>query len=122
MGLLLVEIVAAMGKPLHVLVDNLLNEVGPAFYERTDLRLSRPVAKAEMTDFLTKQAPGEIGGQKVTEISQRDGVKYIIADDSWLLIRPSGTEPVLRVNAEGRTQEMVKALLGYGEKVAERVV
>jgi phosphomannomutase len=122
MGLLLVEIVAAMGKPLHVLVDNLLKEVGPAFYERTDLRLSRPVAKAEMTDFLTKQAPAEIGGEKVTEISQRDGVKYIMADDSWLLIRPSGTEPVLRVYAEGRTQEMVKALLGYGEKVAERVV
>ncbi|OFX12439.1 MAG: hypothetical protein A3J86_02090 [Anaerolinea sp. RIFOXYB12_FULL_60_12] len=75
-----------------------------------------------MTKFLTEQAPAEIGGQKVTEISQRDGVKYIMADDSWLLIRPSGTEPVLRVYAEGRTQEMVKALLGYGEKVAERVV
>jgi phosphomannomutase len=122
MGLLLVEIVAAMNKPLNVLVDDLLADVGPAFYERTDLRLSRPVAKAEMTEFLTKQAPAEIGGQKVDEISQRDGVKYIMADDSWLLIRPSGTEPVLRVYAEGRSQEMVKALLGYGEKVAERVV
>jgi phosphomannomutase len=49
-------------------------------------------------------------------------VKYIMADDSWLLIRPSGTEPVLRVYAEGRTQEMVKELLGYGNKVAEQVV
>ena len=68
-------------------------------------------AKAEMTDFLTKQAPSEIGGEKVAEISQRDGVKYIMADDSWLLIRPSGTEPVLRVYAEGRTQKMVKELL-----------
>ncbi|GIK09427.1 MAG: phosphoesterase [Anaerolineaceae bacterium] len=122
MGLLLVEIVAAMNKPLNALVDDLLKDVGPAFYERTDLRLSRPVAKAEMTEFLTKQAPAEIGGEKVTEISQRDGVKYIMADDSWLLIRPSGTEPVLRVYAEGRSQEMVQALLGYGEKVAERVV
>jgi formylglycine-generating enzyme required for sulfatase activity len=63
-----------------------------------------------MTDFLTRQAPAEIGGQKVTEISQRDGVKYIMAGDSWLLIRPSGTEPVLRVYAEGRTQEMVNAV------------
>ncbi|MBL8051023.1 MAG: phosphoglucomutase/phosphomannomutase family protein, partial [Anaerolineales bacterium] len=72
--------------------------------------------------FLTKQAPKEIGGEAVGEISQRDGVKYIMADDSWLLIRPSGTEPVLRVYAEGRTQEMVKALLGYGKKVAESVV
>ncbi len=45
-----------------------------------------------------------------------------MADDSWLLIRPSGTEPVLRVYAEGRTAEMVKALMAYGRKVAESVV
>jgi phosphomannomutase len=51
-----------------------------------------------------------------------DGVKYIMADDSWLLIRPSGTEPVLRVYAEGRSPDMVRALLGYGEQVAASVV
>ena len=122
MGLLLVEMIAAANEPLGVLVNDLLEEVGPALYERVDLRLSRPVAKAEMTEFLTKQAPKEIGGQAVQEVSQRDGVKYIMADDSWLLIRPSGTEPVLRVYAEGRTNEMVKALMGYGQKVAESVV
>jgi len=114
--------IAASGKTLHKLVEELLEDVGPAFYERVDLRLSRPVAKAEMTEFLTKRAPAEIGSEKVCEISQRDGVKYIMSDDSWLLIRPSGTEPVLRVYAEGRTQEMVKALLGYGEQVAKSVV
>lgn len=122
MGLLLVEMIAKAGKTLHGMVDELLADVGPAFYERTDLRLSRPVAKKEMTDFLTRQTPAEIGGEKVAEVSQRDGVKYIMADDSWLLIRPSGTEPVLRVYAEGRTQAMVKSLLGYGEQVAESVV
>ena len=122
MGLLLVEMIAAWKKPLGEMVNDLVEEVGPAFYERVDLRLSRPVAKAEMTEFLTKQAPKEIGNEKVDEISQRDGVKYIMADDSWLLIRPSGTEPVLRVYAEGRTLEMVKALIGYGKKVAESVV
>ena len=51
-----------------------------------------------------------------------DGMKYIFADDSWLLIRPSGTEPVLRVYAEGRTPEMVTALLEYGEGIASSVV
>jgi len=122
MGLLLVEIVAAEKKSLYEMVNDLLEDVGPAFYERSDLRLSRPVAKAEMTDFLTKQAPAEIGGEKVLEVSTRDGVKYILGDDSWLLIRPSGTEPVLRVYAEGRNPEMVKSLLGYGEQVAETVV
>lgn len=122
MGLLLVEMIADSGKTLHELVEELLNDVGPAFYERRDLRLSHPVAKAEMTEFLTKQAPAEIGAEKVLDVSQRDGVKYIMSDDSWLLIRPSGTEPVLRVYAEGRTQAMVKSLLGYGEQVAESVV
>ena len=122
MGLLLVEMIAQSGRTLHGLVEDLLAEVGPAHYERTDLRLSRPVAKAEMTEFLTKQAPAEIGGERVSEVSQRDGIKYIMSDDSWLLIRPSGTEPVLRVYAEGRTNAMVKALLGYGEQVATSVV
>ncbi len=122
MGLLLIEMIAAGNKSLGEMVNGLLEDVGPVIYEREDLRLSRPVAKAEMTEFLTKKAPKEIGGQKVDEISQRDGVKYIMADDSWLLIRPSGTEPVLRVYAEGRTQEMMKALLGYGKTVAESVV
>jgi phosphomannomutase len=121
MGLLLVEIIAEAKKPLYALVDDLLAEVGPAFYERIDLRLHHPVAKAEMTNFLIKKAPAEIGGQKVAEIGNIDGVKYIMADDSWLLIRPSGTEPVLRVYAEGRSVEMVKALLGYGESVAASV-
>jgi len=122
MGLLLVEIVAASHKSLRVLVEDLLNDVGPAFYERADLRLSHPVAKDEMTIFLTEKAPSEIGGQQIVDVSNRDGVKYITSDDSWLLIRPSGTEPVLRVYAEGRNQQMVKDLLGYGKQVAETVV
>jgi phosphomannomutase len=42
-------------------------------------------------------------------------------DDSWLLIRPSGTEPVLRVYAEGRSEDMVQALLAYGETIAESI-
>ena len=54
-------------------------------------------------------------------MSTLDGVKYVMKDDSWLLIRPSGTEPVLRVYAEGRSQAMVKALLGFGEAVANSV-
>jgi phosphomannomutase len=122
MGLLLVEMIAASKKSLFEMVDDLLADVGPALYERVDLRLSRPVAKAEMTEFLTQKAPSEIGGQKVDQVSQRDGVKYIMADDSWLLIRPSGTEPVLRVYAEGRNPEMLKALMAYGKMVAESAV
>ena len=54
-------------------------------------------------------------------MSTKDGVKYYLEDNSWLLIRPSGTEPVLRVYAEGSSDEMVQELLAYGEKVANDV-
>jgi phosphomannomutase len=122
MGLLLVEIVAESGATLGELVDDLLKDVGPAFYERKDLRLSHPVNKESITQRLVNDAPAQIGGETIHEVSTVDGVKYIMADDSWLLIRPSGTEPVLRVYAEGRSPEMVKALLGYGAQIANLVV
>jgi alpha-D-glucose phosphate-specific phosphoglucomutase len=121
MGLLLVEIVATLGKSLHELVEDLLKDVGPAFYERRDLRLKRPVSKKIMTAGLLDGAPSQIGTEKVVEIITLDGVKYLMADDSWLLIRPSGTEPVLRVYAEGRSAGMVEALLGFGEQVAANI-
>jgi len=120
MGLLLLEIVSASGTTLEELVAELLRKVGPAQYARTDLRLARPVAKAEMTRRLVEQAPAAIDGRRVASIEQTDGVKYILDDDSWLLIRPSGTEPVLRVYAEGRDEAGVKGLLAFGEGVAKR--
>ncbi|MDR3575515.1 MAG: phosphoglucomutase/phosphomannomutase family protein [Anaerolineaceae bacterium] len=121
MGLLLVEIIASSGSTLYDMVENVLQEVGPAFYERRDLRLRHPVSKEQMTNRLENEAPAEIGGEAISNVSTTDGVKYIMADDSWLLIRPSGTEPVLRVYAEGRSPQMVKALLAYGEGIAASV-
>ncbi|MBI3361141.1 MAG: phosphoglucomutase/phosphomannomutase family protein, partial [Chloroflexi bacterium] len=119
MGLLLLEIVAASRATLYELVEDLLKDVGPAFYARKDLRLPRPVAKAEVTRRLTEGAPAEIDGLRVVKVESLDGVKYIMADDSWLLIRPSGTEPVLRVYAEAREAKMVESLLGFGQKIAQ---
>lgn len=121
MGLLLLEIVATSGGSLYELVEDLLKEVGPAHYARTDLRLKRPVEKNRMTQRLADNAPASIGGEGVVEVATTDGCKYILKDDSWLLIRPSGTEPVLRVYAEGRSPEMVEALLNFGEEVAKGV-
>ena len=63
-------------------------------------------------------APAMIDGAQVVEVKALDGVKYLLSDDSWLLIRPSGTEPVLRVYAESLTRGMVDALLAYGQSVA----
>jgi phosphomannomutase len=121
-GLLLIEMVAVYREPLDALVAQLLREAGPALYERRDLRLVHPVSKAEITRKLVESPPAALGGSKVTGVNTLDGVKYMTEDESWLLIRPSGTEPVLRVYAEGRDEEMVRALLGFGEKVAQEAM
>jgi phosphomannomutase len=122
MGLLLVEIVAAAQTSLYELVEDLLAEVGPSHYERKDLRLSHPIPKEQVTCKLQDEAPERLGGESLVQVTCVDGVKYILADDSWLMIRPSGTEPVLRVYAEGRSPKMVKALLGFGEELAANLV
>lgn len=118
-GLLLLEAVAVSGSSLDELVEDLLIQAGPSHYERLDLRLARPIAKADMVARLSEDAPETIGGRRRIQTNTMDGVKYILEDDSWLLIRPSGTEPVLRVYAEAREPEMVKALLDHGRSVAE---
>jgi len=118
MGMLLLEVMADAKVPLHALIEDIQREVGPTCYARRDIPLMRPVAKREMVQRLTEQAPAELAGEQVVDVSAMDGVKYLLADDAWLLIRPSGTEPVLRVYAEGRSAEELKALLAYGERVA----
>ena len=118
MGLLLLEIVSAAGVPLHELIADLQSTAGPTCYARRDMPLRRPVAKTEMVARLTGDVPASLGGLEIVEVKTIDGVKYLLSDDSWLLIRPSGTEPVLRVYAEARDAEMVDTLLAYGEQVA----
>jgi len=118
MGMLLLEIMAEAKAPLQDLVKDIQQEVGPACYARRDIALKRPVPKKEMVARLTENAPAQLAGESIVELSTLDGVKYILANDSWLLIRPSGTEPVLRVYAEGISNAEVHALLTYGQEVA----
>jgi phosphomannomutase len=117
-GMLLLEVMAQARASLHELVQDIQAEVGPAVYARRDIPLKRPVAKPEMVARLLDDAPSALAGESVVDVCTSDGVKYILADDAWLLIRPSGTEPVLRVYAEGRSSGEVQALLAFGEQVS----
>jgi phosphomannomutase len=121
MGLLLLEIIAEAQAPLHELIADIQRVAGPARYARSDLRLRHPVVKGELVSRLTEDAPPSIAGVAVREVDSLDGIKLRLEDESWLLIRPSGTEPVLRVYAEAPNDERVAALLGYGEEVAASV-
>ncbi len=120
MGLLLIEIVAKWRRPLSELVDQLVQEAGPSYYKRLDLTLNRPVSKDKMKQTLLDNKPAKIGGFPVAEIGSLDGIKYILEDGSWLLIRPSGTEPVLRVYTEGRSAEVMEALIDFGKEIAAK--
>jgi phosphomannomutase len=118
MGLLLLEVMAEARVPLDEIVADLLTQYGPAQYARTDIMLTRPVAKEQMVRMLVDKAPAAIAGVAVEDVQTTDGVKYYLDDGSWLLIRPSGTEPVLRVYAEAGEIGRVKALLQFGEEMA----
>ena len=118
MALLLLEIIADAGVPLAEIVADLQKQFGPTCYARTDFHLERPVPKKQMVERLSANAPASMGGQTVRDVLTFDGIKFVLADDSWLLIRPSGTEPVLRVYAEGRDGEQVRELLAAGRLMA----
>lgn len=120
MGMLLVEMVAQRGRTLMEMLQELMAapDVGVFHYGRVD-RPVRPFKKSDLVAGLMAHVPVTLADAPVLDISSRDGVKFILADDSWLLIRPSGTEPVLRIYAEGRTEEQVQALLLLGGELAE---
>lgn len=120
LGLLILEIMAYHRAPLHEIIADLLAQYGPAEYKRTDMKLRQPVEKKAMVNMLVESAPPHIDGVAIEQVSTLDGVKYYLDDGSWLLIRPSGTEPVLRVYAEAPNQDRVRALLKFGEEVAQK--
>jgi alpha-D-glucose phosphate-specific phosphoglucomutase len=119
MGLLLTEMVARTGKTLVQLLDELMAapDIGPFHYARKDQPV-KPFSKRALVSRLMNAAPKTLAGHKIAHTSDRDGVKFIMEDNSWLLIRPSGTEPVLRIYAEGRTMADVEALLSQGATLA----
>lgn len=118
MGLLLAEVVARQGGDVSAVIDRLMARIGTFVYDRRDYQ-TQPFSKSELVRRLVESAPAALADQPLSGLNTRDGVKYLLADDSWLLIRPSGTEPVLRVYAEARTTPAVQALLDEGARLAE---
>jgi phosphomannomutase len=118
MGMLMAEIVSRYGKSPEQLLGEIMGRIGAYEYARNDFQV-RPFEKAALVAGLVESAPKSLAGVPLVSINSRDGVKYLLADDSWLLIRPSGTEPVLRVYAEAHSAAMVEALLAAGRTLAD---
>jgi phosphoglucomutase len=108
-GLLCCEMVARRGKTLGQQLEQLFAEVGSFYPRRENFRLTQEV-KEKFTGKLGSD-PQEFAGRKVSEVVRKDGLKLVFDDGSWVCYRLSGTEPVVRVYAEARTQDGLEKLI-----------
>ena len=121
-NLAILEAVAYEGKPLYEIVEDLKNEIGVHYINyRLDLHLTEQTKEAAMNMF-NNNPPNELGGMKVKNISKLDGVKlYFDDNNTWMLIRPSGTEPLLRIYFETDSQEKLDKLAEDTKKKIENI-
>ncbi|MGB8702663.1 MAG: phosphoglucomutase/phosphomannomutase family protein, partial [Thermosynechococcaceae cyanobacterium] len=113
-ALYVLEAIAASGKDLSELYRSLQDRTGFASaYDRIDLTLSSDAAKAQLIQELQQNPLTEMAGIAVSNVVAPDGYKYRLVDGSWVLIRFSGTEPVLRIYCEAATEAQVNTLLHW---------
>lgn len=114
MALLLAEMMGQRRAGLGELVEDLLALTGPMEYLRRDLALE-PAVKDAFVARMPELSPVDIAGLPVRDIVRDDGVKFLLPDDAWLLLRTSGTEPLVRIYAEAPNAGVVDDLLAAGE-------
>jgi len=117
-GLYFLDFMVKTGKTPSQLLDYLYSKVGPHYYDRRDFHISS--AKRQIIlHRLSASPPGVVAGSKVTKVDTTDGFRLFLGGESWLLIRFSGTEPLVRIYAEAGSPERVKTLLDEGEKLID---
>lgn len=110
--LLAAEAVAARGASLTEQLNELTNRVGKLHSGRIGVKLTPEIAET-LPDILARE-PADIGGRKVENLNRMDGVKFLFEDGTWMLMRPSGTEPLVRIYAESENEADLEALLEQG--------
>lgn len=113
-GLFLFELMAYEKKNLGQILDELMQEHGYFYYDRADIHTEK--AKV-IVENLKKAPPETFAKKKITKVETLDGLKFNFEDESWILFRASGTEPLLRVYVEARSEADVKLILGSGEDI-----
>jgi phosphomannomutase len=103
-GLVLIEIAARFKKPLSELLSNIYREFGPCYDERIDIEMPND-KKEELLEELHESPPRKLGDEDVIGVSLRDGVKIMSEDETWMLVRASGTEPLVRIYVEARSEK-----------------
>jgi len=116
-GLYFLDLMIKMKRTPSQLIEYLYSKVGPHYYDRVDIEFP-PEKRQAMVDRLTSTTPASIDGTAVKSIDRIDGFRFVLEDGSWLLIRFSGTEPILRIYTETTSPERVKELLEEGKRLA----
>ncbi len=110
MGLLVMEFMAKTGKTIKQLVQDVYEMVGPFSFDRDDLHITEEL-KQQIINNCKDNAYSSFGSYQIQKVENVDGYKFWLDDDKWMMIRPSGTEPVLRVYAQGPTPKDVRSIL-----------
>jgi phosphomannomutase len=118
-NLLLLEMLAMTGSSISELSADLQREFGRSAYDRVDIRFPLDL-RAPFLASLRDDPPSDLLGSPVTRIMDHDGVKYIAENGTWLMLRGSGTEPVLRIYSESTSAANVRKLLVYGQDRARK--
>jgi len=116
-GLYLLDLKVKMGKPLSQVIQHLYDKVGAHYYDRRDFHFD-PARKSEIIRRVNEYQPTEMDMMRVVQVNRMDGSKFILEDGSWLLIRFSGTEPVMRIYTETTDPARVDRMLDMGETIA----
>jgi phosphomannomutase len=119
-GLMLLEMLATERQSVNKLLARLRREFGPHEYARIDTHF--PLEKrSALMDYCKTNPPAKLLASPVSEIKSFDGVKFIAKDGSWLMLRGSGTEPILRIYAEASSQADAEKLLKLGVSLTKQV-
>jgi len=116
-NLYFLDLMVKTGKNPSELIDYLYSKVGPHHYRRVDIRF--PEAKRQsIIERVRDNPPRSIDNVQVLKVDTTDGFRFVLKDNTWLLIRFSGTEPLLRIYTETDSPERAERLLGLGKKLA----
>jgi len=115
-GLYFLDFMVKTGKTPSQLLDYLYSKVGPHYYDRRDFHISA-AKRQTILHRLSSSSPDTIAGSKVTKVDATDGFRFFLSDDSWLLIRFSGTEPLVRIYSEAESLARARELVDEGKKL-----
>ena len=117
-ALLLLEMLAVKKKPLSLLVNDMFSRYGQSYFKRVDIKLTDTFDGPAWLEHIKTILTPTIAGVPVKSVVTIDGIKVITQDDSWFLMRPSGTEPLLRTYAEASTPQLLESFVVEAGRLA----